>query len=163
MPAAVPAITGHLVQAYERRHVDAALLLTPMTAFPIDDQLLRNTISAVEKELRAGDFVYRYRAEDGVEGDEGAFLICSFWLVDAYLRIGRHVEATELFTRLLGHANDVGLYAEEIAPADYAFLGNFPQAYTHLAMIGSAVHLQLYYTIGMAQSHCTAATPIAPN
>jgi GH15 family glucan-1,4-alpha-glucosidase len=134
---------GYLIQAYDRPRADAALLLIVMTAFPAADSLLRNTIAAVESELRSRHFVYRYRSDDGVAGDEGAFLICSFWLVDAYLCIGRHAEAKELFERLLASANDLGLYAEEVQPADGAFLGNFPQAYTHLALIGSAAHLQL--------------------
>lgn len=141
---------GHLVQAYERGTVDAALLLIPMTAFPIDQGLLKDTIRAIEDALRAGDFMFRYRADDGVAGGEGAFLICSFWLVDAYLCTRRHAEARELFARLLGLANDVGLYAEEIDPADGAFLGNFPQAYTQLALIGSAAHLQLCERFGPA-------------
>lgn len=134
----------HLIQAYGRPGVDASLLLTPMTAFPIHDDTLRNTIAAIEKELRSGDFVYRYRTEDGVEGDEGAFLICSFWLVDALLHLGREKDAEELFGRLLACANDVGLFSEEIDVEDHAFLGNFPQTYTHLALIGSAVHFELY-------------------
>ncbi len=134
---------GCLVQAYGRPHTDAALLLIPMTAFPIDEELLRKTIAAVEKELRSEDFVYRYHTGDGVEGHDGAFLICSFWLVDACLYVGRHAEAKELFERLLRTANDLGLYSEEVDPASSSFLGNFPQAYTHLALIASAAHLRL--------------------
>jgi hypothetical protein len=110
----------------------------------VDVETLRRTIAAVEKQLRVGDFVYRYRSDDGIGGEEGAFLVCSFWLLDAYLSVGHHDEAKQLFERLLGQANDVGLYAEEIDPASAEFLGNFPQAYTHLALIGSAAHLQLF-------------------
>jgi GH15 family glucan-1,4-alpha-glucosidase len=139
---------GHLVQAYGMPHVDAALLLTPMMAFPIDDSILRNTIAAVETELKSGDFVYRYKADDGADGSEGAFLICSFWLVDAYLGLGRYSEAIELFDRLVHHANDVGLFSEEIVPGKNEFLGNFPQAYTHLALIGSAAHFDLCKRLG---------------
>lgn len=145
---------GHLVQAYGQPHVDASLLLAPMTAIPLDDGLVRRTVEAVEKELRLGDFLYRYRSEDGVDaengggGKEGAFLICSFWLVDAWLHLGKHQEATELLDRLVGHANDVGLYAEEIVPDDHTFLGNFPQAYTHLALVASAAHQQLFERFG---------------
>lgn len=134
---------GHLVQAYGRSNSDAALLRAPMVGLPMDEKLMRGTVAAVERELRSGDFVYRYRTEDGFDGEEGAFLICSFWLVDAYLRLGMYSEAENLFERLLGHANDLGLYAEEIDTRSGAFLGNFPQAYTHLALISGAAHLQL--------------------
>jgi hypothetical protein len=102
------------------------------------------TIDAVMRELRDGDFVYRYRARDGIAGEEGAFLICSFWLVDALLHLDRRDEAAALFKRLVRVANDVGLYSEAIDPHGSTLLGNFPQAYTHLALIGSAVHLDLY-------------------
>jgi GH15 family glucan-1,4-alpha-glucosidase len=138
----------HLAQAYGRADVDAALLLAPMVAFPVSDSIIRCTIDAVEKELRSGEFVYRYKSEDGLEGSEGAFLICSFWLVDALLYIGRHEEAKGLFERIIMHVNDVGLLAEEIDPATKDLLGNFPQAYTHLALIGSAAHLALFERLG---------------
>ncbi len=141
---------GHLVQAYDHPEVDAALLLIPMTGFPVHEQILTNTIEAIERDLRSGDFLYRYKNEDGLEGDDGAFLICSFWLVDALLHIGRKEEAAGLFHRLVECANDVGLYAEEIDPGNHAFLGNFPQTYTQLALIGSAVHLALYEKNGVA-------------
>jgi alpha,alpha-trehalase len=144
---------GHLVQAYGSQEVDAALLLVPMTGFPLDARVFRNTVAAVEQVLRNGDFVHRYRTDDGVVGSEGAFLMCSFWLVDAYLQLGRRAEAEALFARLVGHANDVGLFAEEIDPGTGAFLGNFPQAYTHLALVGSAAHLQLYHQHGPTALH----------
>ncbi len=140
----------HFVQAYGRCEADAALLLVPMTGFPVDDRTATATIDAIERELRSGDFLHRYKNEDGLEGDEGAFLICSFWLVDALLSIGRKAEAAGLFHRLVDCANDVGLYAEEIDPANRAFLGNFPQTYTQLALIGSAVHLALSEKKGVA-------------
>jgi alpha,alpha-trehalase len=137
-------VDGHLRQTYETQAIDAALLLVPMSGFPLDPRVFRNTVAAVEHALREGDFLNRYRTDDGVAGGEGAFLMCSFWLVDAYLQTGRRAEAEALFTRMLGHANDVGLFSEEIDPRSGAFLGNFPQAYTHLALIGSAAHLQLH-------------------
>lgn len=139
---------GHLLQAYDYPGVDAALLLAPMVSFPLTKSVLESTVAAIEAELRHGDFVYRYRSNDGLEGDEGAFLICSFWLVDAYLHLGKAAEARKLYERLIGRANDVGLFAEEIDPDGGAFLGNFPQAYTHLALIGSAAHLHLYDRLG---------------
>jgi GH15 family glucan-1,4-alpha-glucosidase len=140
----VSAAGGHLLQAYDHPGTDAALLLAPVVAFPIDRGALEATVAAVERELRHGDFVYRYKCEDGLEGGEGAFLICSFWLADALLHLGRHGEAKALFERLLECANDVGLYAEEVDPETGAFLGNFPQAFTHLALIGTAAQLDLY-------------------
>ncbi len=140
---------AHLVQAYDSEHTDAALLLTPLADFPIGEDVLRSTVEAVERELRDGDFVYRYRNADGLEGGEGAFLICSFWLVDALIYLGRVQDAQDLLMRLIAHQNDVGLFSEEIEIKDNAFLGNFPQAYTHLALVGSAIHLELYRKCGM--------------
>lgn len=135
---------GHLVAAYRGRKTDASLLRAPLVGFPMNEQMIEATIAAVERELRSGDLVYRYRTDDGLHGQEGALLICSFWLVDAYLAVGRHREAKELFEHMLGHANDLGLYSEEIDPKSGCFLGNFPQAYTHLALITSAAHVQLF-------------------
>lgn len=134
---------GHLLQAYGRSGTDAALLLTPMIGFPADRVTFERSVAAVERELRRGDYVERSHTDDGLPGAEGAFLICSFWLVDAYLALGRHEEAHALFERLCHCANDVGLFAEEIDPASHGFLGNFPQAFTHLALIGNAAHLDL--------------------
>ncbi len=134
---------GHLRQAYEEPSPDASLLLAPLLRFPVERETFERTVAAVEQRLRAGDFVHRYLADDGVAGGEGAFLICSFWLVDALLALDRVDEARRLFERLLARANDVGLYAEEIDPATGAFLGNFPQAFTHLGLIQAAVNLQL--------------------
>ncbi|MBI4365895.1 MAG: glycoside hydrolase family 15 protein [Deltaproteobacteria bacterium] len=141
-------VDGHLVQAYGHTGPDASLLLTPTAAFPLDEKVLWSTIETIERKLRSGDFIHRYCDEDGLEGTEGAFLICSFWLVDALLFIGRQVEAKELFQRMMAHANDLGLYSEEIDPETSEFLGNFPQAYTHLALVGSAIHLALFDKLG---------------
>jgi len=138
------AVGGHLLQAYEHQGTDAALLLIPMLGFPIERTTLERSVAAIERELRRGDYIERYHTEDGLAGAEGAFLICSFWLVDAYLALGREKEARELFERLVGRANDVGLFSEEIDPVNDAFLGNFPQAFTHLALIGNAIHLDMY-------------------
>lgn len=133
---------GHLRQAYDGG-VDAAVLLAPMLGFALEDTTLERTIDAVEAALGRGGYLLRYEGEDGLSGDEGAFLTCSFWLVDAKLAAGRVAEARELFERLLAQANDLGLYAEEIDPGDGSLLGNFPQALTHLALVGSAVNLRL--------------------
>ncbi len=135
---------GHLLQAFGESETDAALLLTSLVGFPLERPALRATVQAIGRTLGHGDFVQRYASPDGLEGDEGAFFICSFWLVDALLQIGRAQQARELYERLLDSANDVGLYAEEIDPASREFLGNFPQAFTHLALIQSAANLALY-------------------
>ena len=121
------------------RDVDASLLMLPLLGYADDRRdRVNGTIDAVIRELRDGDFVYRYRAADGVPGGEGCFLNCSFWLVAALARVGRLDEATALMERLLGRANDVGLYSEEIDARTGEFLGNFPQALVHLALINAA-------------------------
>jgi GH15 family glucan-1,4-alpha-glucosidase len=140
---------GHLAQAFDGG-LDAAVLLAPMLGFPLERQTLEHTVDTLEHGLGRGDFVARYDGPDGLAGAEGAFLICSFWLVDARLALGRVEEARALFERMLRSANDVGLYAEAIDPHSGAFLGNFPQAFSHLALIGSAVNLQLYERRGSA-------------
>lgn len=135
---------GHLVQAFDSPDLDAALLLITLLGMPLEPEVLARTVEAVEKHLRVGDYVHRYLTEDGLAGGEGAFLICSFWLVDALLICGHAEEARGLFERLLAKANDIGLYAEEVNPTTGAFLGNYPQAFTHLALINSAIHLRLH-------------------
>lgn len=141
---------GHLVQAFGTSEPDAALLPLTLLDLPIEKSVLVATVEAVQARLRNGDYLYRYLTEDGLPGGEGAFLICSFWLVDALLVVDRPQEARALFERLLAKANDLGLYAEEIEPRGEAFLGNFPQAFTHLALINSAIHLHLHDAGGVA-------------
>ncbi|MEM7490709.1 MAG: glycoside hydrolase family 15 protein, partial [Pseudomonadota bacterium] len=130
--------------------MDASLLLAPVHGVDLPLDVLDATVRAVEAELRDGDFLRRYRGGDGLPGEEGAFLICSFWLVDAMLATDRAEEARALFERLLKLANDVGLFAEEADPETGDHLGNFPQAFTHLALIGSAVNLALHDEGGAA-------------
>ncbi|HEX3644526.1 MAG TPA: glycoside hydrolase family 15 protein, partial [Vicinamibacterales bacterium] len=120
--------------------VDASLLMLPLVDYAAPgDRRVHGTIDAVNRLLRHDDVVYRYHAEDGVAGGEGCFVNCSFWLVSALARCGRIDEATQLMERLAARANDVGLFSEEIDPGSGAFLGNFPQALVHLALIDAAL------------------------
>ena len=132
------------VQAYGSDALDAAALAIPMVRFlPWTDPRVQGTIRAVARELTSGDgdLVYRYRHHDGLEGEEGAFSICTFWLAQALAMIGERDRAERVFRRMLRHANHVGLYSEEIDPLTGRFLGNFPQAFTHIALINCAAAL----------------------
>jgi GH15 family glucan-1,4-alpha-glucosidase len=129
-------------QSYGSTGVDASLLLMPRLGFlPASDPRVQGTIRAVERTLLRDGFVLRYATEeanDGLTGSEGAFLACSFWLVDAYAYSGRRKDAEELFERLLGVRNDLGLLSEEYDPTKMRLISNFPQAFSHLALIHSA-------------------------
>ncbi|MEU9229792.1 glycoside hydrolase family 15 protein [Streptomyces massasporeus] len=133
-------------QSYGSRELDAALLLIPRVGFlPPDDPRVIGTIDAVRDELTHGGFLRRYSTDhaevDGLPGGEGAFLVCSFWLADALYMTGRTKEARELFERLVGLANDVGLLSEEFDPVTGRHLGNFPQAFSHIGLVNTALAL----------------------
>jgi GH15 family glucan-1,4-alpha-glucosidase len=122
------------------------LLMLPLVGF-VDarDEVMVRTVEAVERELMIGGFVTRYRTEraaDGLPEGEGTFLMCSFWLVDCYVLQGRMDEARELFDRLSGTRNDVGLFSEQYEADDDRLLGNFPQAFSHVALVTSARALE---------------------
>jgi len=122
---------------------DASLLLPTLLGYGTGhDERLRRTVEHVRRELGEGPLVYRYRGEDGLPGREGAFLACSFWLVDALASLGEVSQAAELMEQLVALGNDVGLYAEEVDAKSGAFLGNFPQGLVHLALINAATTLE---------------------
>jgi GH15 family glucan-1,4-alpha-glucosidase len=133
------------VQAFGSRLLDASLLMIPLVGFlPATDPRMRGTIAAIEKHLLRDGFVQRYDSgatKDGLPSGEGAFLACTFWLADNYALLGRHDEARTLFDRLLGLCNDVGLLAEEYDPQAKRLVGNFPQAFSHVGLINTALHL----------------------
>jgi GH15 family glucan-1,4-alpha-glucosidase len=136
---------GVFTQHYETTALDASLLLLPMTGFlPRDDERVRTTVLAIAEELTVDGLVLRYRTEetdDGLPGGEGTFTICSFMLVSALCEIGETERARQLCERLLSLASSLDLYAEEIDPRTGRHLGNFPQAFTHLALINAVIHV----------------------
>jgi GH15 family glucan-1,4-alpha-glucosidase len=129
-------------RAFDGSTMDATALLIPVLGFlPVDDPRIEGTIDAVMEHLMTDDgLVYRYE-DDGLPGEEGAFVLCSFWLVDALTITGRTDEAWELFENLLEYASPLGLFAEEIDPETGEFLGNFPQGFSHLGLLNSALYL----------------------
>ena len=136
---------GVLTQHYGTKEPDASLLLAPLLRFlPADDPRIRATVLAIADELTVDGMVLRYRTDetdDGFSGEEGTFTICSFWLVSALCEIGETVRARELCAKLLSLAGPLELYAEEIDPHTGQQLGNFPQAFTHLALINAVLHV----------------------
>jgi GH15 family glucan-1,4-alpha-glucosidase len=147
-------------QSFGSSELDASLLLIPLVGFlPADDPRVRATVAAIERELITDGLVLRYRTTadvDGLPPGEGVFLPCSFWLANNYKLQKRNAEALALFERLLSLRNDVGLLAEEYDPRTGRQLGNFPQAFSHLALIGTALSL---HDIGPAQQRGEGARP----
>ncbi|MCT9088376.1 glycoside hydrolase family 15 protein [Streptomyces sp. ASQP_92] len=140
-------VRNTFTQAYGSEELDAATLLIPRLGFlPPDDPRVVGTVDAVRAELGGSGFVRRYSTDgstvDGLPGDEGTFLVCSFWLADALRLTGRVKEARELFERLLTLRNDVGLLAEEYDPGAERHLGNFPQAFSHIGLVATACALE---------------------
>jgi len=136
---------GVFRQHYDTDALDASNLLIPLVRFlPPDDERVHATVCAIRDELTEGGLVLRYRTDetdDGLHGEEGTFLICSFWLVSALSEIGEHREAEHMCERLLAYASPLGLYAEELEASSGRHLGNYPQAFTHLALINAVTHV----------------------
>jgi GH15 family glucan-1,4-alpha-glucosidase len=136
---------GVFVQHYGTTALDASLLMMPLVRFlPEDDERVRATVLAIADELTVDGLVLRYKVEetdDGLSGEEGTFAICTFWLVSALSEIGEHDRARALCEKMLSFASPLGLYAEEIDPRSGRHLGNFPQAFTHLALINAVMHV----------------------
>jgi GH15 family glucan-1,4-alpha-glucosidase len=136
---------GAFVQAYGAKQLDASVLMIPIVGFlPADDPRVRSTVEMIQKRLVSDGLVYRYDSkltDDGLPSGEGAFLACSFWLADNLALLGRHDEARALFEHLLSLRNDVGLLAEQYHPQSKRMTGNFPQAFSHVALVDTALNL----------------------
>jgi GH15 family glucan-1,4-alpha-glucosidase len=151
---------GSFVQAFGSDRLDASLLMIPLVGFlPPSDPRVQGTLSAIERTLKIDGLVRRYHTsetEDGLPPGEGAFLACSFWYVDNLVLAGRRDEAREMFEHLLSLRNDVGLLAEEYDPRDRRQLGNFPQAFSHVALLSSAYNLTTHEPSKPAHQRGTA-------
>ncbi|HEY6539216.1 MAG TPA: glycoside hydrolase family 15 protein [Candidatus Dormibacteraeota bacterium] len=135
---------GAFRQVLDEDHLDATSLMIPLLRFlPALDPRMRLTVRTIQRDLTdENGFVYRYRRDDGLGKSEGTFLLCSFWLVDNLALQGQLAPARDLFERLTAHGNDLGLFSEELDPDSGELLGNFPQAFTHLAIVNAAAHLE---------------------
>ncbi len=136
---------GAFVQYYGSKDLDASLLMVPLVGFlPASDPRVRGTVAAIERDLMHDGFVKRYSTHTGTDGlppGEGAFLACTFWLVDNFYLLGRHEDAKRLYERLLNLRNDVGLLSEEYDPEAKRLVGNFPQAFSHVGLVNTAMNL----------------------
>jgi len=132
---------GHFVRSKGERVLDGAMLMMPLVRFvSATDPRWLATLDAISATLGDDGMIYRYRVEDGLPGEEGSFAACSFWYAECLARAGRTEQARFVFEKLIAYGNHVGLYAEEFSKRG-TFLGNFPQAFTHLALISAAVYL----------------------
>jgi GH15 family glucan-1,4-alpha-glucosidase len=151
---------GVFRQHYETDALDASLLLLPLVRFlPPHDERIRRTVTAIANELTVDDLVLRYRVDetdDGLSGREGTFAICTFWLISALVEIGQLERARRLCERMLSFASPLELFGEEVDPRSGRHLGNFPQAFTHLALINAVMH------VIHAEQDEVAAMPLAP-
>jgi alpha,alpha-trehalase len=151
---------GVFTQHYDTNALDASLLLMPLVRFlPPDDERIRATVLAIASELSVDGLILRYRVDethDGLTGDEGAFAICSFWLISALVEIGDLERARDMCEKLLSFASPLGLYGEEIDPESGRHMGNFPQAFTHLALINALMH------VIAAERRPTPQAPLSP-
>jgi GH15 family glucan-1,4-alpha-glucosidase len=133
---------GAFTQTLDGKDLDASVLAIPRFGFlPATDARMQSTVDRIRSDLTSNGLVLRYRSHDGLPGSEGTFLLCTFWMVDALALGGRLDGARELFEQLLGYANDLGLLSEEVDAEHSLLLGNFPQGFSHMALIGSAVDL----------------------
>jgi GH15 family glucan-1,4-alpha-glucosidase len=148
-------------QYYGSKGLDGSLLAIPLMGFlPATDPRVVGTVEAIERELMPKGFVLRYRTDettDGLSGEEGVFLPCSFWLVVAYHLMGRKEDARRLFDKLAGLCNDLGLLAEEYLPDEKRQTGNFPQAFSHLTLISAAYVLSDYQTVPLPRGRTRTA------
>lgn len=134
---------GAFTQSFGSSALDASALLIPLTGFlPPTDMRVASTVARIQKDLTKDSLVYRYMVDDGVPGDEASLAVCSFWLVQVLARQGRVEEGVDLFRHIVSFASDLGLLSEEIDPVGKELLGNYPQGYTHLALIQAALDLQ---------------------
>jgi GH15 family glucan-1,4-alpha-glucosidase len=153
---------GVFVQRYGAKVLDASVLLIPLVRFlPADDPRVRATVLAIGEELTVDGMVLRYKTsetDDGLSGEEGTFTICSFWMVSALCEIGELDRARQLCEKLLSYASPLQLYAEEIDPRSGRHLGNFPQAFSHLALINAVMHV-IHSEMGLPHKFAGAPSP----
>jgi len=154
------------VQAYGSKQLDASLLLMPVTGFlPGSDRRVKGTLRAIERELMPDGFVQRYdtsRVQDGLPAGEGVFLACSFWMVSCLKAVGRNRDARKLFEKLLKLRNDLGLLSEEYDVEHARLVGNFPQAFSHIALVNAAFDLDDgRYVRERAHRHMRKHSPLA--
>jgi GH15 family glucan-1,4-alpha-glucosidase len=130
------------VQSYGSKDMDAANLRLALVEFlPADDPKIQGTVNRIMEELMSDCLIRRYIADDGLPGEEGAFGLCTFWLVDVLALSGRIEEAEKIFRNIVQYANHLGLFSEQVDPKTGEFLGNFPQAFTHIGLINSTLYL----------------------